>query len=372
MIESDGLMKNSRLRFLCVLGVLALSGCAGVSMPHPFGGGGQGPQTVGNYKVGNPYRVGSVWYYPQESFTYTETGIASWYGPDFHGGKTANGEIYDQNELTAAHRTLQMPSFVRVTNLENGRSVVVRVNDRGPYLHGRIIDVSKRAAELLGFIGHGTARVRLDVLDKESRQIADAAKRGVNVSHMTVADMGNMPSSAPAVEAAPAPVQVAQNNPEALPESLQTPTITVEELSAPGKPVATIPPSWKTPPSDKGTTPFPPAAYAPPLQPSHVGMEPISGHLNKGRFMPDPVVTTEPVHVTGIFVQAGAFGVQANAQKLKDKLSKIAPASIETVTVGGKTMYRVKLGPLNSVAAADRVLDQVIRAGQNGARVIKK
>src|ERR1700744_5792728 len=103
------------------------------------------PRTTGGgiYKVGNPYQIQGTWYYPREQPDYDETGIASWYGPNFHGGRTANGEIFDENALTAAHRTLPMPANVRVTNLENGKSIVVRVNDRGPYAKGRIIDVSK-------------------------------------------------------------------------------------------------------------------------------------------------------------------------------------------------------------------------------------
>src|SRR5215469_1749838 len=105
------------------------------------------PPNAGVYKIGQPYQVDNVWYYPREQPDYDETGIASWYGPTFYGRHTANGEMYDGNALTAAHQTLPMPVNVRVTNLENGKSLVVRVNDRGPYSRGRIIDLSKRAAE---------------------------------------------------------------------------------------------------------------------------------------------------------------------------------------------------------------------------------
>jgi rare lipoprotein A len=118
----------------------------------------------GTYKVGKPYKVANTWYYPKEDPTYDRTGMASWYGPGFHGKRTANGEIYDMNDLTAAHTTLPMPSYVRVTNLENGRSMVLRVNDRGPFAKNRIIDVSRRAAQLLGFERQGTARVRVQAV----------------------------------------------------------------------------------------------------------------------------------------------------------------------------------------------------------------
>jgi rare lipoprotein A len=136
------------------------------------------PTQMGAYKVGKPYAIANVWYYPREEFDYDETGIASWYGPGFHGKYTANGELYDQDAMTAAHRTLPMPSLVQVTNLENGRAIRVRINDRGPFAHGRIIDLSKRAADLHGFINQGTAKVRVQILEVESRELAMLASGG--------------------------------------------------------------------------------------------------------------------------------------------------------------------------------------------------
>src|SRR6202012_964261 len=124
------------------------------------------PPNAGVYKVGQPYQVDNIWYYPREQPDYDETGIASWYGPTFYAHHTANGEMYDGNQLTAAHKTLPMPVNVRVTNLENGKSLVVRVNDRGPYARGRIIDLSKRAAELLDVVQTGTARVRVTYIGR--------------------------------------------------------------------------------------------------------------------------------------------------------------------------------------------------------------
>ncbi len=124
---------------------LPYTGSKRLGQPH------SSPAQVGNYKIGKPYEIAGQWYYPAVDYEYSETGIASWYGPKFHGKQTANGEIFDQHEISAAHRTLPLPSMVRVTNLENGRSLDVRVNDRGPFAHGRIIDMSRRAAQLLGF-----------------------------------------------------------------------------------------------------------------------------------------------------------------------------------------------------------------------------
>jgi rare lipoprotein A len=137
-----------------------------------------GNGSQGDYKVGKPYRIAGVWYYPAEDFAYTETGVASWYGPKFHGKSTANGDVFDMNELTAAHRTLPMPSMVRVTNLRNGRSLKLLVNDRGPFAHGRIIDVSRRAAQLLGFKSQGTTRVRVEIVPDESRRLKYIALNG--------------------------------------------------------------------------------------------------------------------------------------------------------------------------------------------------
>ncbi len=130
------------------------------------------------YRIGEPYQIRGVWYSPEEDFTYDETGIASWYGNQFNGRPTASGEIFNSRAMTAAHTTLPLPSIVRVTNLSNGRSAVLRVNDRGPFTGGRIIDVSKSAAERLGFMTAGTARVRVQVLAEESRTLKYASTSG--------------------------------------------------------------------------------------------------------------------------------------------------------------------------------------------------
>ncbi len=119
-------------------------------------------------KTGKPYQVAGVWYYPIASNAhYNRTGIASWYGKKFHGKKTANGERYDMYAMTAAHTTLPLPSMVRVTNLSNGRSIIVRINDRGPFVNDRIIDLSYTAAKKLDMIQHGTARVRVQTINAQ-------------------------------------------------------------------------------------------------------------------------------------------------------------------------------------------------------------
>ena len=128
--------------------------------PRVWTGGAVKPRR-GVYKLGNPYRVAGRTYVPRHDPNYDRTGIASWYGDDFHGRLTSNGEVFDMHKVTAAHPTLPLPSRVRVTNLENGRSIVLRVNDRGPFVHDRIIDLSRAAADRLGFRRQGTAKVRI-------------------------------------------------------------------------------------------------------------------------------------------------------------------------------------------------------------------
>lgn len=124
------------------------------------------PKGGGVYRVGKPYQVAGRTYVPEHNPAYRGEGIASWYGSDFHGRLTANGEIYDQSAITAAHPTMPLPSYARVTNLSNGRSLIVRVNDRGPYAKDRVIDLSARAADLLHYKGNGLARVRVEYVGR--------------------------------------------------------------------------------------------------------------------------------------------------------------------------------------------------------------
>ena len=119
------------------------------------------PKGGGRYKVGEPYQVGGRWYNPRQQPDYDRVGVASWYGSDFHGRHTANGEVFDMHALTAAHPTLPLPSYVYVTNLSNNRTLLVRVNDRGPYVGERMIDLSKESARSLGLLSGGTGRVRV-------------------------------------------------------------------------------------------------------------------------------------------------------------------------------------------------------------------
>ncbi|NDW06329.1 septal ring lytic transglycosylase RlpA family protein [Jiella pacifica] len=124
------------------------------------------PKGGGREQVGKPYKVRGKWYYPKDQPGYVKTGKASWYGPNFHGRLTANGEIYDMHHLSAAHKTFPLPSYAMVTNMQNGNKVMVRINDRGPFAHGREIDVSAETAELLGFKSAGTADVKVEYVGR--------------------------------------------------------------------------------------------------------------------------------------------------------------------------------------------------------------
>lgn len=146
--------------------VVLLAGCTSFSERRAQEEQGRRVSAGGIYKIGTPYEIEGDWYYPKEDTSYDNTGTASWYGSKFHGRRTANGEIFDMDLLTAAHPTLPMPVRAKVTNLENGRSIVVRVNDRGPFAKNREIDMSRHAADMLGFKEKGTARVRVQYLGR--------------------------------------------------------------------------------------------------------------------------------------------------------------------------------------------------------------
>lgn len=155
------------------------------SSPRVVAMGDPVPKGGGTYRVGKPYTVAGRVYVPEDDPNYRAEGMASWYGDDFHGRLTANGEVFDMTSLTAAHPTLPIPSYARVTNLSNGKSLIVRVNDRGPYHGNRVIDVSNRASELLEFKGKGVARVRVEYVGRaplegsDDRQLVATLRTGV-------------------------------------------------------------------------------------------------------------------------------------------------------------------------------------------------
>lgn len=309
------------------MGIIFLSGCtetqlfAHMAKKIPLPGDAQ--YQVGHYKVGTPYTIFGRRYYPREQFSGTETGIASWYGPNFHGKSTANGEIFDQNALTAAHRTLQMPSIIRVTNLENGYSLILRVNDRGPYARNRVLDVSKKSAELLGFKNQGTARVKIEVLENESRHVAEMAKAGLDTNG----------------------VEIAMNRGK---DPFRTSQTKLTSLS-----------SYTPPPDDIHS----PEVESVPVQ--NVSIRTVPPKDEERQL----VRQSQPVE-TSLYVQAGAFTEYDNARKLSQNLSNLGETGIYPVTVNGTDFYRVRIGPLINVASADQVLNTLALQNNDQAMIV--
>src|SRR5664279_1689100 len=184
------------------------------------------PKGGGTYRVGKPYTVGGRVYVPEEDVNYREEGLASWYGDDFHGRLTANGEVFDMGSLTAAHPTLPMPCYARVTNLSNGKSLIVRVNDRGPYHGNRLIDVSNKAAELLEFKGNGVARVRVEYVGRaplegsDDRQLVATLRTGVSAPSPSLVRVASARSFVPEIPSNSRPIRGEVPMPEGRPYSL--------------------------------------------------------------------------------------------------------------------------------------------------------
>lgn len=294
-----------------------MTGCAKIELMSHFGKkiAGTTGKSKGRYKVGSPYTIKGKRYYPEVNYNYNKTGIASWYGPNFHGKQTANGEIFYQNELTAAHKTLPLPSIVRVTNLENGKSLIVRVNDRGPYAHSRIIDMSKRSADLLGFRAQGVAKVRVQVLKAQSRMVAEAARNGQDTRGMEVA-MNKVGYKTPAI--------VEQRQPH--PPQYVDREVLVSKVSTPG-------------------------------------------HVRNGVFYPNSMVSEFPVKKHKIFVQMGSFTSRESAMKYASSLGQYGRAQVHTMTVNGVKYYRVRL-PNQSIPAADALLERVSANGHKAAMIV--
>jgi rare lipoprotein A len=176
--EAEGRIRRFARVGGAMLACLALAHCASSTTsskysPRLVADGEPVPKGGGSYKVGQPYRLNGKTYFPSENSAYRAEGVASWYGPDFHGRLTANGEIYDMRSISAAHPTMPLPSYARVTSLDNGRSIIVRVNDRGPYARGRLIDLSIGAAKALDFYGHGLAHVRVEYVGRAPMEGSD-------------------------------------------------------------------------------------------------------------------------------------------------------------------------------------------------------
>jgi rare lipoprotein A len=301
-----------------------LSGCGGgngeklgervipLGQPVPKGGG--------RYSVGKPYQVAGGWYTPREDPSYDEVGRASWYGELFHGRYTANGEIYDMDRLTAAHPTLPLPVYARVTNLANGRNIVVRINDRGPFARDRIIDLSRRSADALGFRKNGTAQVRVTYLGKAPLNGDDSYERRY------LASQGSAQfATARRIRPTADPVAVAS-----IPSVGTPPRKNTDKLA-----------SRLAPPQANPKQ----ARFAPAMQPTPAGAR---------------------------LVQAGTFKSQENAERARTQLASIAPVDVAPIKLGGDTFFRVRIGPFAADAEAASALARVRQEGYTGARIVRK
>ena len=325
------------MRTLLMCSPLALAACASgpktaVIAPPPAT---QAATEGGIYKVGSPYQVEGLWYYPAEDYAYVQEGIASWYGSDFHGKRTANGDRYDMNDITAAHPTLPMPSVVKITNLDNGRTLKVTVNDRGPFHSKRIIDVSKKAAQLLGFYEAGTARVRVEIDPEESLNLKNIA-------------LMKHPPEMPQIAAAP--------------RSVITAAALAPVVAGPSDAYGIAPSAAKASAAKPLAAPQP---VAPPKPPNAQ----TTGNLVK----PAPASKSTTVAVAGgLFIQAGAFAEEANARKLEQQLGELGTVHIVPMTVNKKKLYRVRLGPVTDALSATALLGKVKSYGYNDAKVVRE
>jgi rare lipoprotein A len=277
------------------------------------------PRIEPRARYGNPpfYDVfGKRYYVLSSSVGYWERGVASWYGPGFHKVRTSTGEPYDMYGMTAAHKTLPLPAYVRVTNLQNGRSIVVRVNDRGPFVGNRIIDLSYTAAAKLDMLRNGTALVEVRAID---------------------------PST-------PLPVIMASTG---APASAAAPPATTAATTAP--------------PATGATPTVPPATGAvPSTAPAAVALAAVAP-TTTAPTMTTPAAAGSPT----LFVQAGAFSDPENAERLAKKLrvGSYGKVFVRDDQIAGRRMYRVRIGPVPDVAEFDRVVAALERAGINDAHL---
>lgn len=330
-----GLQKQVSRYVVILLGGASMVACAGITPRYPSQA--KGPQTVppvqSEYKVGKPYQVGGIWYVPREQPNYDETGVASWYGEQFHLKATANGERFDMATVSAAHTTLPLPSMVEVTNLENGRKLIVRVNDRGPFVGDRIIDLSREAARQLGYERQGLARVRVKYVGPAPLLGPDGGLRYANAKPYPTrlpSPEAVAPAAASLARAADPVMEMAAATPRAVPMPA---AITSETL--------------------------------PPITGLAISSAPIQAAA------PAPVdVSAIPLR-SALRVQAGAFTSEVNAQRAVSQLSSAGRATIEPLEREGLTLYRVVLPAPEDEDAAYALRDRVAEIGFVDARVVR-
>lgn len=344
MTKSQTVGRAMRLAVVLLAGT-AVSACVTPRYATRGGPGEAPPSGAGVRKVGAPYQVGGIWYVPREQPDYDVRGIASWYGDAFHLKTTANGEIFDMNAITAAHTTLPLPSLVEVTNLENGRKLVVRVNDRGPFVDNRIIDLSREAAVQLGFQRQGLAKVRV-------RYVGPAPLTGPR-DGVRVARNDRVPP--PPIPAAPAYPDPLLSSPPA--RSAPSLVLASDPIAAQDLPPVTGAAISDAPIGAAAPAPAPAYAVAPatPAAPTPTA----------------PSALAAAASAPGLRIQAGAFSSPINAQRAVAQLQPAGLATIETVDRNGLTLYRVVLPAPADEAAAYALRDRVAEYGFAEARVVR-
>lgn len=293
-------------------------------------------------KLGKPYVVEGRTYYPEYDPTYDKIGMASWYGPGFHGRRTASGEVYNQNDLTAAHPTLPMGAMVRVTNLANGKSIIVRINDRGPFKSNRIIDLSKRAAEKISM--PSTMKVRVQFLEKETKDFLETLNDG-GKSLETLADLN---------------AKASRKKEESILRSTQPENQIVESSDASthsGQTVQDAAPIMTVSSGDIGNN-----SSAP---------KPTSSDIPFGKAS-KPLETLAPSSAGSgkFYIQAGSFSAEENAQKLSAKIASAGPVDVAKVEMGDKVWWRVRVGPFLGQEEASEALEKIVAANVQDARII--
>jgi len=341
----------------------------------------EGPQSAppgqGVYKVGAPYQVNGIWYVPKEQPDYDQTGVASWYGDEFHEKATANGEVFDMNAVTGAHTTLPLPSMVEVTNLDNGKKLYVRVNDRGPFVGDRIIDLSHEAARELGYDRQGLARVRVKYVGPAplvgpaagyrvasnkplpTRLPAGAAATGAAMAATTPRDASSAPTSAIG-----APVQLAAAAAPAVPKTVASATAVSSQALPPltGSAISSAP--IGVAPGAKTTV----TQFATP-EPGDVAPPTVTASIPAATAGAPNLTASLPIK-GALRIQAGAYSSQANAQRAVSQLASVGPATIEPMQREGGTLYRVVMPAPADEAEAYAVRDKVAGIGFADARVL--
>lgn len=329
------------------------------------------PRGGGRDQTGKPYQVRGNWYYPKEDRDYRKIGAASWYGDAFHGRLTANGEIYDMTHLTGAHPTMPLPSYARVTNTANGNSVVVRVNDRGPFAHGRIIDLSKQAAEMLDYTSAGVAKVQVEYVGR-----APLHGRDDQYLMASYRPGGRGPARDQADEIAPQ-VMIAMNGPTPIsgfgaspagfPGQAQTVSTAHPVLPALG-PIA---------PERPMTEPFAATlASAGSMVLSYADYRVGSAAravaaFSEGAVNADALVESWQRRGVGEgFIAAGTFASREGAEHHRDQLASLGSAAIETVDANGVLRYSVTLHP-DGRKAIDEMLQATWATGALEAFVVR-